>query len=89
MKFSEIKECPFCGSDKYYVSEYYYGKFEFTQSFREEECDNSGMYDGLQVRTNKRAYCKECENYLGNIINNTVGKEAEKALNYMKQGESQ
>lgn len=80
MKFSEMKECPFCGSDKYYLSEYYYGTFDFEHSFRGEECDNSGMYDGLQVRTNKRAYCKKCGNYLGNAIDNTVGKEAEKRL---------
>lgn len=85
MKFSEIKKCPFCGSDRYYATEYYYGSFEFEQSFTGEECDNSGMYDGLSIKSNKRAYCKNCKKYLGNVIDNTVGKDAEKVLSERKE----
>lgn len=80
MKFNEIKECPFCSSDKYYVSEYCYGSYEFEESFTGEDCDNSGMYDGLNIKRNKSAYCRKCGNYLGNIVNNTVSRKAEKLL---------
>ncbi len=44
MKFSQLKKCPFCGSDKYYTTESCYGTYEFTQSFTGKECDNSDMY---------------------------------------------
>lgn len=82
MKFSELKECPFCGSNKYLVREHYYGSFDFTYRFdnKDVENDSSEMYDGLSVKTNARAYCKECGNYLGNTCSDTISKKAENAL---------
>lgn len=86
MKFEELTECPFCGNDKFYVKEYYSGSFEFNFTFDGEPDDNSGMYDGLSVKTNKRAYCKKCGKYLGSHYENTVGKQAEKVLREREHG---
>lgn len=80
MKFSQLKKCPFCGSDEYYTTEFCFGTYTFTQSFTGKECDNSDMYEGLQTRINKKVYCRNCNEYLGNIIEDTLSKKAEKAL---------
>ncbi len=80
MKLNELTKCPFCGHDEYCVSEYYYGSFDFTYNFNGACGDNSGMYDGLNVRTNKRVRCKRCNEYLGNFYTGEVSKRVEKAL---------
>ena len=80
MKLNELTKCPFCGHDEYYVSEYYYGYFDFTYNFNGECGDNSGMYDGLSVRTNKRVRCKRCDKYLGDFYTGDVSKSVENAF---------
>lgn len=80
MKFSELTECQFCGCNEFYVKEYYFGSLEFILTFDGTEGDNSGMYDGLSVKTNKRTYCRKCNKYLGNYYADIVGREAEQVL---------
>jgi hypothetical protein len=82
MKICELECCPFCGHDEYYVSEYYYGRFDFTYKFNGEQGDNSGMYDGLGVRTNKRMRCKKCDKYLADYCTGDISKMAERALTH-------
>lgn len=81
MKFSELRECPFCGHEEFYTNDYYRGSSSFYQRFDGEEAkDNSQMYDGLMRMQGARAYCANCWRYLGNTITDKLGKRAEQAL---------
>ena len=81
MKFSELKECPFCGYEEFYTNDYYRGTSSYSQRFDGEEArDNSQMYDGLLHIQGARAYCGNCWSYLGNVVKDKLGKNAEKAL---------
>lgn len=77
MKFSELKECPFCGSDEYYSKTRVAGLVCYNMRFDGKEADNESMYEGLAtgIDTGKR-YCRRCNEYLGNIYDNTVGYKA-------------
>lgn len=82
MKFSELTECPFCGSDEYYTSIHMFGRVSCYARFDGGEAYNGDMHDNLRKRRRKtkRAYCVYCEKYLGDIEADTVGSEAAKAL---------
>lgn len=82
MKFSELTECPFCGSDEYYTSTYMFGIVDCRVRFDGEEAENGNMYESLSERRRKteRAYCVCCEKYLGDIEADTVGREAARAV---------
>lgn len=80
MKFSELAKCPFCGSEKYYMNCYCFGRVRCNLRFDGEEADNTTMYDGLSIKQLKRVYCFHCKKYLGDIEADTVGKEAAKVL---------
>lgn len=85
MKFSEMTCCPFCGSKQFYTRDYMHGTCAYRQRFDgEEACNNENMYDGLIVRAGSKAYCDGCGEYLGNLIENKVGKNAEQALKNME-----
>lgn len=79
MKFSELKECPFCGYDVYYSKVYVTGNVYRNERFDGKDTNNDAMYDGLQnIRNTGKCYCCRCNEYLGNVYNNTVGYKAEK-----------
>lgn len=80
MKFTDLKCCPFCGSEGFYVKQYAYGTIICRERFDGEEACNEDLYDGLIYKYSGRAYCLGCEKYLGNIENDILGKEAAKAL---------
>lgn len=80
MKFTDLKACPFCGSDTFYERQYAYGRIEYNSMFNGKEAPNYEMYDGLYHTYSGRCYCRECNKYLGNSEKNTVGKEAERAV---------
>lgn len=80
MKFTDLKGCPFCGSDVFYVKQYVYGTIICREQFDGEEACNEDLYDGLNYKYSGRAYCLSCGKYLGNIKNDILGKEAAKAL---------
>lgn len=56
-----LDECPNCGSD-----EGYYNKFQVTgwtrrnMNFDHTAGDNTEMWDGVNTRYSKIAYCQEC-----------------------------
>lgn len=79
MKFTDLKACPFCGSDTYYENQRVKGNISFNSMFSGEEASNEDMYDGLLLTCSGRCYCRECEKYLGNNKKNVVGKEAKRA----------
>ena len=81
MKFSELKECPFCGCNEFYTNDRYIGSSAFYQRFDGKEAkDNSQMYDGLLHVQGEKAYCGNCGYYLGNCAKDKLGARAEKAL---------
>ena len=81
MKLSEIEICPFCGHTEFYTNDYYTGTSRYYQRFDGEQAyDNSQMYDGLMHRSGARAYCGNCEAYIGSVIEDKLGRKAEEAM---------
>lgn len=81
MKLSDLEQCPFCGSDEYFTTEYVYGTLYYNERFDGEETHNGELYDGLNSKNySGRAYCCNCKKYLGNKKTNTVSTQVEKAL---------
>lgn len=79
MKFNELTECPFCGCDEFYTKEYVYGTLRYKERFDSKETHNEELYDGLHTKNyNGKAYCLNCDKYLGNRENNTLSKAANK-----------
>lgn len=81
MKFKELTECPFCGSDEFYTTQYVYGTLRYKERYDGKEAENEQLYDGLNTKNySGRTYCANCEKYLGNKESNVLSKSAEKAL---------
>ena len=81
MKFSELLCCPFCGAEQFYTKNYMRGTGVFRQRFDgEEPKHNEDMYDGLTTKEGARAYCEDCQKYIGDVTKDKVGKVAERAL---------
>ena len=80
MKFADLKCCPFCDSEVFYVKQYAYGTMICRERFDGKEAHNEDLYDGLSYKYSGRAYCLNCGKYLGNIEKDILGKEAAKAL---------
>lgn len=78
--FEDLTCCPFCGSGVFYEKEQAYGNIEYNSRFDGEEAKNYDMYEGLSYHSSGRCYCRDCDKYLGNIINGTVGKDAQRVL---------
>ena len=81
MKFSELKECPFCGNDEFYTVRTARGSSVYHERFDGKEAtDNSCMYDCVYFFGGAKAYCNNCDTYLGNRDKDIVSKRAEKAI---------
>ena len=78
MRFRDLEVCPFCGCEEYYERSRIKGYVCYSVRFDGEETDNTNMYDGTTTISNGKASCGNCERYLGNYINDTVGKAAER-----------
>ena len=88
MKFSELTECPFCGCDEFYTKYQMRGSCEYQERFDGKESErNCGMHDGLIYTYGKRAYCSDCQKYLGNKEQDTISKEVEAKLAELRGGE--
>lgn len=60
-----ISECPHCGnSEGYFIKVYLTGRSQTRYTWNGEYDDNSDMYDSLQDRASKYAYCTNCEKRL-------------------------
>lgn len=79
MRFNELTECPFCGEDEFYTTEYVYGTLRYRERFDGKEAHNEQLYDGLLSKNySGRCYCGWCGKYLGNKEKNTVSKAIER-----------
>lgn len=81
MKFKDLTECPFCGHDEFYTTEYVYGTVRCRGRFDGKEAENGEMYDGLNCkRYSGRCYCDSCGRYLGNRETGAVAVAVKKML---------
>ncbi|HEJ2342260.1 TPA: hypothetical protein ACWLUJ_005777 [Pseudomonas aeruginosa] len=56
-----LSECPHCGADQFYVVQVYSGKGAYHRRFDGYSADNTDMYNCLNHRASKRAFCSECD----------------------------
>lgn len=57
----DIKECPYCGNDEYYIHQRISGRTEFRGRYDGTEADNGHLHDGLNyIDIGKFAYCTKC-----------------------------
>lgn len=81
MKFTDLTECPYCGSNEFYTKARYSGPIVYFERFNGEKADNSGMYDFLtKITSGNNVWCAVCGEYLGNRGKNRVAAAAEKAM---------
>ena len=81
MKFTELKECPFCGNDIFYSKLYVRGNVCYRYRFDGKEADNETLYDSPDtVKDTGKCYCFKCNEYLGNMYSNTLSYKTEKIL---------
>lgn len=80
MYFSELKSCPRCGEEEYYTKDYIHGSSKFYRCFNGEEAENGALYDNTSVESGRIAYCAGCDMRLGNLLDDTLSKQAEKEL---------
>jgi hypothetical protein len=60
-----IDKCPYCDSEEgYYIKEKVAGAIHFKTKFDGTESDNSDMYDHLEHKSSKSAYCVNCHKRL-------------------------
>jgi hypothetical protein len=60
-----IKKCPSCGSEEYYIKQSFTGTCNFRLRFDGKETDNGDMHDNTQYKnTSKYAYCNDCNKKL-------------------------
>ena len=63
-----IKKCPYCGNDyDFYSKDYFYGSSYFYYRFDGGEAFNGNMYDFLNHKSGKYAYCGKCDKRLFEI----------------------
>lgn len=56
-----IKECPYCGSEEYYIKQSYTGKCNYFLRFDGKEAENGEMWENSQFKNiSKYAWCREC-----------------------------
>lgn len=80
MKFSDLTKCPFCGNDEFYTNDRYLGTSPYNQRFDGTEAYNAEMYSQLDHVSGAKAYCNNCDEYLGNVNTDEIGKQALKQL---------
>lgn len=58
----EVTACPYCGNDdEFYVKQTYSGRGVYRRGFDGYVTDNSHMYDCLNAKVSKWAYCSTCD----------------------------
>lgn len=60
-----LSACPYCGCEQFYVRATVYGTTSVFYRFDGEPGDNTHMWDYVQTREQKTAFCGECQRKLG------------------------
>ncbi|MBN1076026.1 hypothetical protein DVV91_17025 [Clostridium botulinum] len=62
---NNIKCCPHCGSEEYYIKQSFKGTCNYHMRFDGKETENCDLHDGAQyTNTSKYAWCNECNKRL-------------------------
>ena len=62
---NNIKSCPYCGSEEYYIKQSYKGTCNYILRFDGEEADNGEMWENSTMKNlSKYAWCNECNKRL-------------------------
>ena len=88
-EFSDLKSCPFCGSEEYYNRCTVKGIVQLNMRFDGEETDNECMYDNLEYYGSQKVYCRQCNAYLGNQVTNKISGDALNAYVKIRNGEDE
>lgn len=56
-----LSACPHCGGDEFYVVETYSGRSNYFRRFDKGQAYNGHMYDSLNSKAGKRAFCAACD----------------------------
>ena len=60
-----IKCCPYCGGEEYYIKQSYKGNCEYILRFDGDEAENGDIHQGAQYKnTSKYAWCQNCDKRL-------------------------
>ncbi|WP_026884287.1 hypothetical protein [Clostridium akagii] len=63
-----IKCCPYCGSEEYYIKQSYTGTCNYNIRFDGKVAENGEMWEEAQFKnTSKYAWCNECDKKLFKI----------------------
>ncbi|MBQ7067032.1 MAG: hypothetical protein IJN92_09470 [Lachnospiraceae bacterium] len=63
----EMKECPYCGNDEFYIKQAYSGTCNYYMRFdmKNEKAENGEMYQSATHKDlTKYAYCSDCNKRL-------------------------
>lgn len=61
----EMRECPYCGSEEFYVKQSFTGTCRYNIRFDGEITENGEMYQyATHTDITKYAYCSDCEKRL-------------------------
>ncbi|WP_326430338.1 hypothetical protein VQ574_21685 (plasmid) [Stutzerimonas frequens] len=55
-----LSACPHCGCAEFYVEQTYSGKGPYHRTFAGGLGDNGEMYDCINHKAGKRAFCSDC-----------------------------
>lgn len=80
MEFSQLKRCPFCGSEEFFERCCAKGVVDHFMRFDGKASYHAPAYDGLEYTHNGRRWCANCEAYLGDEVKNEVASAAVRAL---------
>lgn len=60
-----IKACPYCGSQEYYIKQRFSGVCNYYMRFDGKETENGGLHSNADYKcTSKYAWCRECNKRL-------------------------
>lgn len=60
-----LESCPHCGDDQFYVIVQMRGSGKWHRKLDGTPGQNDTLYDSLNWQMGKRAYCSNCDKYLG------------------------
>lgn len=79
-KFKDLKNCPFCGSNTFYVRQHAEGTVIFRFCPDGSEADNEDMYNTVSLTEGINVYCDNCQRFIGNRNTGKLSSGAVKAL---------
>jgi hypothetical protein len=63
-----IKECPHCGSDRFFLRFRVSGRMDEHHRFDHVVTDNGDMWDNVVLKPMKRAHCSDCQKPIAKVL---------------------